>query len=394
MPAFDWSLVAAAAAFALSGGLCPVALMLGDADCTECCKCGGADPREFGDPTPFSSGTWYYWNPGWNPGVSIGNWYDLCGWYTEKPGPVTSVGSGFTRRALSLPPPGATVHIYSPVTIEDDGKASSETVSKAYFWEAGFHGGTLYCSTAEFLSTVNPDSITNHGTIYGSVKFLVKATASVGAFGAGNRGIINGPVQLIGANNSGVVNGTAEFLLGETVPLPGKEEPPVVNRRMSTNVSLGGVVNGTAYFRSTTNSGFVAGHAIFYGDAWNSLFGFIANDWIGGQANFASFYDDSLNAGHVLVHADFYDSSSHGQSMFQNAFAESATFHDSACSRNTVYAFPELFPGGRPLRFAGRNNGWWAMANTTCAGTAPTWVEVDANPQNPFSLKRPACGCG
>lgn len=334
--AIDWAWLASAVALALSSGVYPLGLMLGSQDCI-CCTCNGEDPREFGDPTPFSTGTWYYWS---GSPYSFGNWYDLCNWYTEKPGPVESVGTGFTRRAESLPPPGATIHVYSHVSIDDDGKATSETVHKAYFWDAGL-AGTLYCSTAEFntvsrypfaLPTVTFGAF-NAGTIYGTVRFESKATTSPSLWNfpwtySRNEGTINGDVEFIGSANNGTVNGAARFYNGEVVPLPGKEEPDVVNGRLSSN---GGKISSGYFYGGSFHSG-EANYAEFYDDSRAAsqdgiLPGF---DPVGGIVANAIFRDRSQNWSNFITVGVYYDSA---REKHLRGYTADATFvGPSACT--------------------------------------------------------------
>lgn len=197
----------------------------------------------FAPNTTGSGGeTWFFYGSsatskkGGGASISeIRDWYNLCNWYSNKttaPDDVSNLPSDLNKRATTLPPSNAIIHVYGFGGIVTT-SGSSPTVQYGYFWQ-----GQVLVGSELSASGVAHDS--SHG-------FIVKSGVS-GTLNNGVKFIANG-------NNNGTVNGGAVFL------------------GTSTN-SISKTVNGGASFYDTSdNQGIVNGGAAFYDNSVNGPLG-------------------------------------------------------------------------------------------------------------------------
>jgi hypothetical protein len=300
-------------------------MMLGS-QCSPCCGDGcPADGRQRSDPkdegTWVPSGSWpnVTWTFVPNPGDESGNtwffygsqssskkgaiasfeeqidWGNLCNWYSALATTPSDLSSHpqLTRRATRLPPPGATVHIYSPVSTSVSGPI---TVKAAYVW------GLMVA--AELAVIYGEHSLTATHHAHGTTKGVVFSGRS---------------------QNRATVNGGARFCDSS------------VNFRLTSTV---GVVNGGAVFaQEASNEGVVNDGAVFYDNSSNTANGAVVN---GGAAFYGTssnggtgFYEAVVNGG-----AAFYESS---RNEYVGTVNGGAAFFDNACSRRftgSIYSSP------------------------------------------------------
>ena len=386
--------------------------MLGG-QCSPCCdRCGGSFPytNPANEEIWTPSGAWP--SPSWSssavPGGQDGNWFffadgnfvssipatdwtNLCNWYSaidstdpsqaREPIPIQPlyIWNGI-RRATTLPPPGAVVHIYSPVSTANL-PGSEAFVRQAYFWPNSqllqgsrvttsgtipeTHGGSVFLGGAQnrgeivgnasfFTQSLNSST----GTITGNAAFFGRAFNSGHVSGDGafttadnlgtiagdavfvsastNQGSVSGAAEFDGSTNlgsvaqqsvfrnnsynSGAANGGADFFDDSWNALGGPASVTGLARFYDRSQNLTqGVVAGTGEFYSTAgNNGSIIGTAVFGGSSSNT----------GNVTGQASFYDTTRNSGSVAGDAEFFGSSYH-----ENAITGNATFNDSAYTR-------------------------------------------------------------
>lgn len=368
----DWLLSLTYAAW-MAASTMPMGLMLG-APCSPCCGCGGSkpstNPQNEGTWTP--SGTWnayggsgagVTWSFTSNPGNDSGktwfffgsagtskagggasqneqeDWGNICNWYSNSTDEMPFVSaSDLDKRATTLPPEDAVVHIFSPVSTAGVG---SVTVKTAYFW-----GVSRLLQGSELTATQSA-----HGTTHGVV--FVGVNGSLG----GNFGVVNGGALFIytitdgdRADNQsgGVVNGGATFL-GEA------RNRGTVNdgaEFFDNGINFGGTVNGGATFNDFAANGI-------------AVFPYLTSV-VNGGATFNDFARNSADPSAGATGNDFATVNG------------GAIFNDAACSRRITGTFP--FP---PLpctrKFVAHPSDL-----PTCNGTAPDGCDP----------ARASCGCG
>ena len=366
-------------------------MMLGS-PCSPCCddRCGG--PFPYTNPaneeiwTP--SGAWP--SPAWAssavPGGQDGNWFffadgnfvssipatdwtNLCNWYSaidstdpsqaREPIPIQPlyIWNGI-RRATTLPPPGAVVHIYSPVSTANL-PGSEAFVRQAYFWPNSqllqgsrvttsgtipeTHGGSVFLGGAQ-----------NRGEIVGNASFFTQSlnsstgtiTGNAAFFGrAFNSGHVSGDGAFTTADNAGTIAGDAVFVSASTNQgsVSGAAE-------FDGSTNLGSVAQQSVFRNNSYNSGAANGGADFFDDSWNAL---------GGPASvtgLARFYDRSQNLtqGVVTGTGEFYSTAGNngaaiGAAVFRDSSANlamvtgDASFYGTARNSGTVDGNADFF---------------------------------------------------
>lgn len=314
----------------------PLGFLLG-ASCSPCCCPCPADnkpctaPASEGSWSPtgtwrgvggvtwaFSSGTgsgtWFFYGSASTSKVG-GNasleeqqdWGNICNWYSNKttsPSTTSGLPAAFDKRATTLPPSNAIVHIYTAVSTVAVGP---RTVGNAFFWRAGFAQPEALLAGSQLTTTSAA-----HNSSGGAV-FNLQST---------NLGVVNGGATYNGDSvNLGVTSNGATFnqfgLNVDTLNGTG------VFFDLSRNI---GTVNGNASFNQSSGiggNGVVNGNAVFNNDSGNS----------GVINGFAGFNSISQNFGNVNGSAAF-DSRSINQAT--GTVSNGATFGGFAENFGTV----------------------------------------------------------
>lgn len=425
----DWMLsLIYAAVVALS--TMPVAFMLGS-ECSPCCGCGIADGRPRTNPinegTWVPSGTWrgagsVTWTFTANPGDGSGetwffsglfneDWGDICNWYSSRTSSPSSGGGldAFDKRATSLPPANAVVHIFTPVSTATVGPV---TVKHAYFWNtSGLRPSSTLTATSDaydsdkgsvFVGKARAGAfVSPGGTINGGAFFIDLSENGEGE--CRTFGVINGGAIFTGESfNDGTVNDGAVFSNfsdnniigtvngGATFNDRSKNFFGTVNGGATfndTTINEGTVNGGSTFNNSSEHAGTVYGGAVFYSSSYASGFSvvnggaqFFGASRLNGEVNGgATFNDTSLNGSEFFTRAvvnggaTFNDSSAN---FFTGTVNGGATFNHSACSfRDTGFFFNN--PCNRKF-----------VTHTTdlpiCNGSAPNGCRNRAD----------TCGCG
>lgn len=364
--------------------------MLGG-QCSPCCdRCGGSFPytNPANEQIWTPSGAWP--SPSWSssavPGGQDGNWFffadanfvssipatdwtNLCNWYSaidsadpsqaREPIPfgLRYIWNGI-RRATTLPPPGATVHIYSPVSTANlpGGEAF---VRRAYFWPNSqlLQGSRI--TTSDNIPETNGGSVflggaQNRGEIVGNASFFTQSfnsttgtiTGNAAFFGrAFNSGYVSGDGAFTTADNAGTIAGDAVFVSASTNQgsVSGAAE-------FDGSTNLGSVAQQSVFRNNSYNSGAANGGADFFDDSWNAL---------GGPASvtgLARFYDraQNLTQGVVTGTGEFYSTAGNngsviGAAVFRDSSANlamvtgEASFYGTARNSGTVDGSAEFF---------------------------------------------------
>jgi hypothetical protein len=373
----DW-LLSLVYAFCLVATTMPLAFMFGSPCtplCGECQVCDGllrTHPRNEGTWVP--SGTWQggannFSNVTWtfveNPGDESGetwffygaasssrrgggatleeqrDWGNLCNWYSNKttsPSQVgTGLGSSLNRRATTLPPNDAVVHIYTGANTANTGPV---TVKTAYFWgmttssQQGLIAGSELTATTPAHDSLGCVVFNNSTRNQTSATINGGATFSSSGFSARsqNRGTVNGGAVFgtICENFLGVVNGGATFF--ESHNTGGTINGGAVFNGGGNRVtgSTQGTVNGGAVFNggsfSTGLSATINGGAIFNGTSTGP----------GGVVNDGAVFNDSAGGGGTVNGGAEFNQASE---WISGAVNDGAVFNDSSRNRSSTGVF-------------------------------------------------------
>jgi len=372
----DWLLSMIYAAW-LAASTMPLGFMIGSS-CSQCCGgCGVADGKPREDPT---DGVWFFYGssttskPGGSASTSEQqDWANICNWYSNKttaPGSYSNLVTTLNKRALSLPPSNAVVHIYTTVTTTNSGPV---TVKQAFFRQSSkFTGGSELTATEAPQGTDFLDNSQNDGsTINGGARFVSSGTKNI------NHAVVNGGATFSGAsvNDDSTVNGGATFSGtsknqngavvndGASFSNSAQNFESVVNggatfNGLSSNgffnavlaISYSGTVNDGAIFNDSSENdgeGVVNGGAVFNDLATNRFAACIVNDG-------AEFNDEAINNGEINGGATFNSLSANlgdvnGGAVFNNdsynwdVVNDGAIFNDS--SKNGRSAVSGFVPG-------------------------------------------------
>lgn len=215
------------------------------------------------NPGDDSGETWFFYgstatsNPGGFATLEQRqDWGNICNWYSSKttsPSVTSGLPGGFDKRATSLPPESAVVHVYSSVSTSLTGP---QTIKSCYVWDGvSIVDGELTATGQAHDSNggfVFVDA-NNFGTLNGGATFT---DGSMNVVNAGSSGIVNdGATFLTGAVNDSEVNGAATFY------------------DSSYNDSLGVVNDGAVFNDTATNLGTINDGAVFNDTSKNTFLG-------------------------------------------------------------------------------------------------------------------------
>lgn len=317
------------------------------------------------NPGDDSGETWYFYgsqdtsrNGGSATVDEQVDWNNLCNWYSRRsvaptilqPDQTNSNPAVFTHRANRLPPENAVVHIYSPVATHLSGPV---TVKTAWLWGYGrasrdrplqittTHApldspGGLVAYTLPYSGGFADGSEINGGAFLARMRINVGATinGSTKLVSCRNAGTVNGPVELYlthpyfnsDLGNYGTINGPALFVTSSNESGTVNGDCELFNSYNGYYASSG-VINGSASFHESSNSGTVNGDATFSVSGSNG-------GTVNGKAHFSG---NTRNGGNVTQGAVFKNYSRNDAGLFQ--FGEvlgGAEFFDFTRNYGTV----------------------------------------------------------